>query len=121
MLQVGQLVISRQGRDKDRPYLILGIIDKLYVNLVDGDIRRLDYPKRKNIKHLQFTRQVASDIAQKLGNGEKVTNADIRQAISGLLAQLAEEREKEQGTSAPARDGWVFAEQARGQGGHKGL
>ncbi|MBC7342806.1 MAG: KOW domain-containing RNA-binding protein [Clostridia bacterium] len=103
MLQVGQLVVSRQGRDKDRPYLVLGFIDRLYVNLVDGDIRRLDRPKRKNIKHLQFTRQVARDIAQRLQNGEKVTNADIRQAIARLLAQLAEEKEKAaKTTSDPA-------------------
>ncbi|KKM12756.1 hypothetical protein SY88_01920 [Clostridiales bacterium PH28_bin88] len=88
--EVGQLVCSKAGRDKDRPYLVVKTIDDFFVYVVDGDIRRLDRPKRKNVKHLHVTKKVAPEIASRLNAGEAVTNAEIRQAISRLWAEQEE-------------------------------
>ncbi len=52
-LKPGQLVRSLAGRDKDKHYIVLQVLDDKYVFLVDGRSRTLARPKRKNIAHLQ--------------------------------------------------------------------
>ncbi|MEW6662793.1 MAG: RNA-binding protein [Bacillota bacterium] len=84
-IQPGQLVCSKSGRDKDRCYLVLKVIDQYFVHLVDGDVRKLDRPKRKNIKHLQVLPTTAGELAEKLKAGESITNAEVRQAISQTI------------------------------------
>jgi ribosomal protein L14E/L6E/L27E len=79
-LKKGQLVKSRAGRDKDKSYLVLKW-DHEFVYVVDGNIRRLQNPKKKNVRHLWYTDKVADIIHSKLEEGLKVTNADIRQAL----------------------------------------
>ena len=46
-LSTGQVVISTAGRDKDRKFVVLCIIDDHYVYISDGDIRKLEKPKKK--------------------------------------------------------------------------
>ncbi len=52
LLEVGQLVTSKRGRDLGRKYVVVGLYDQNHVQLADGFIRTLARPKRKNIKHL---------------------------------------------------------------------
>jgi len=53
---VGYLAYSIAGRDKDKIYLI--IKEELdYVWVVDGKVRSLDNPKRKNKKHIQIIKK----------------------------------------------------------------
>ncbi len=47
---IGQFVKSKAGRDKDRIFIIIEIVDEVYVRIVDGDLRRIESPKRKKIK-----------------------------------------------------------------------
>jgi ribosomal protein L14E/L6E/L27E len=46
-LMLGQLAKSIAGRDKGRYMVIIDIIDENYVYVVDGDLRRVEIPKRK--------------------------------------------------------------------------
>ena len=39
---IGQLVKSKAGRDKDRVFIIIAIIDEQYVLIADGDLRKTD-------------------------------------------------------------------------------
>jgi len=84
-LQPGQLVYSRAGRDGGRPFLIVSILDEKYVAIADGDLRRIDRPKKKNIKHLQVTQHIAAEISHKLQRGERVKNRELRAAIAALV------------------------------------
>ncbi len=52
-LQPGQLVRSLAGRDKGKHYLVLRELDHKHVLLVDGRIRSVNRPKKKNKAHLQ--------------------------------------------------------------------
>ena len=52
LLSVGQLVTSRAGRDSGRKYVVIGFDESGYVLVADGMIRKINRPKRKNIKHL---------------------------------------------------------------------
>lgn len=53
-LQVGSVVKSKAGRDKNR-FLIITQIQGDYVFVADGKIRKLEAPKQKNIKHISKT------------------------------------------------------------------
>jgi ribosomal protein L14E/L6E/L27E len=50
--EVGMLAVSKAGHDKDILYVIIRA-EKEYVYLVDGIIRTLNKPKKKNIKHIK--------------------------------------------------------------------
>ncbi|NMB19832.1 MAG: hypothetical protein GX979_03115 [Firmicutes bacterium] len=52
LLQVGQLVTSKRGRDSGRKYVVVKFYDDSHVDVADGSVRKLSRPKRKNIKHL---------------------------------------------------------------------
>lgn len=55
MIREGQIVISKAGRDINRKFVILKIIDENYVLISDGKLRKIDKPKLKKNKHLQKT------------------------------------------------------------------
>jgi large subunit ribosomal protein L14e len=78
---LGQVVVSKAGRDAGKMFVVTGLIDISYVFISDGDSRRLENPKKKKIKHLNTTTNVIEAIAQKISAGDKITNADIRKAL----------------------------------------
>ncbi|MDW7674587.1 MAG: KOW domain-containing RNA-binding protein [Bacillota bacterium] len=84
-IQLGQLVTSKAGRDKDKEYLVVKILDESFVYLVDGNLRKLKSPKRKNIKHVQATNIIAKELQQKLLNGDRIDDEGIRQLIVELM------------------------------------
>lgn len=84
---LGQVVISRAGRDAGKSFIIVNVIDNQFVEVADGDLRRLEKPKRKKIKHLNITDVTAEEIILKLKNSGKINNADIRKALANLKMQ----------------------------------
>jgi len=82
--QVGQFIRSKAGRDKDRIFIIIDKIDENYLLLVDGDLRKVESPKRKKIKHIASVDLASDDIKAKLLDGKKVTNLMIRREIEKL-------------------------------------
>lgn len=54
----GQVVRSKKGRDEGKVFLITEIIDKDFLYLVDGKLRKLDRPKKKKVKHLYIYKDV---------------------------------------------------------------
>lgn len=80
-LSPGQVVKSRAGRDKGRIFLIYQVIDDENVYIVDGDVRKLDKPKKKKIKHLIVYNTVISELKDKLENNTKINNAYIRKLL----------------------------------------
>ncbi|MDO4753919.1 MAG: hypothetical protein Q4A41_02830 [Bacillota bacterium] len=53
MLERGSVVISLSGRDKGRKMVVVEIIDEDYVLVADGDLRKIEKPKRKKRKHIK--------------------------------------------------------------------
>lgn len=82
--QVGQFIRSKAGRDKDRIFIIIDKIDENYLLLVDGDLRKVESPKKKKIKHIALVDLASDDIKTKLLEGKKVTNLMIRREIEKL-------------------------------------
>ena len=78
--QIGQIIKSKAGRDKDRLFVIIDIKGE-YVYLVDGDLRKLEKPKMKKIKHVQPTNNILESIREKIITDQKILNAEIRKTI----------------------------------------
>ncbi len=78
--EVGDIVISTAGRDKDRVYLIKEVEDN-HSLLVDGNFKKLQNPKRKRLKHLKHSGIKIESIAEKLLNDKKVFDTEIYSAI----------------------------------------
>ena len=55
-IEPGRVVISLAGRDEGRRFVVIEA-DEMYAMIVDGDLRKVDRPKKKKRKHLAATRQ----------------------------------------------------------------
>ena len=80
-IKVGSIVRSKAGRDKGDFFIVLAMDDN-YVYMANGDLRKVDQPKKKKLKHLQGTEQVSEFIINKLSQGNKVTNSEVRKALA---------------------------------------
>jgi len=74
-------VYSKAGRDKGKAFVVVGVIDDNNVYLADGDIRKIEKPKKKKIKHLETTDYFSLDLIEKLKNKQKITNSEIKKAL----------------------------------------
>lgn len=80
-VRVGHVVKSKAGRDKDKLFVVLGIVDENYVMIVDGKLRKLENPKKKKIKHLSLYNSIINDLSEKKAN-KTVNNAYIRKVLA---------------------------------------
>ncbi|MBP8594231.1 MAG: KOW domain-containing RNA-binding protein [Ruminococcus sp.] len=55
--QLGSVVKAQAGRDSGGFFAVVGLEEE-YCFIADGKSRKLECPKRKNIKHLSFTNSV---------------------------------------------------------------
>lgn len=78
---LGKVVHSKSGRDKDKYFIVIGIIDAEYVYISDGDLRKFEKPKKKKIKHLNFTNLVAEEIREAILSDGRVSNSKIRKFL----------------------------------------
>ena len=77
------LVVSTAGRDQGQLFYVIDA-DEQYVYLADGKSRRLEKPKRKKRKHIEQIPRTESRIAEKIRNGEKVLNSELRKELASL-------------------------------------
>ena len=75
-LQIGQIVIAKAGREKDRKLVIIGISDGFCL-LCDGKERPLEAPKRKNVRHIAPTHRILTGV-------EMATNRALRAALAAI-------------------------------------
>jgi len=89
-MSIADIVISTNGRDVGKRFIVIGI-DEEYSLIADGKGRRYESPKRKKSKHLKLENQADGLLAEKLQNGEKVTNNEIRRFLAGYAADQCSE------------------------------
>lgn len=78
---IGSLVKSRAGRDKGRFFVILSIQDENYVYIADGDLRKIERPKKKKLKHLDVSKRVLDEFLLKINNNQPNLNSELRKVI----------------------------------------
>ena len=72
----GDIVYSIAGRDSGSYFVVVAVEDN-YAFVCDGRSRKTDKPKKKKIKHLKTGFGHSDYIANKLSNGDKVTNSEL--------------------------------------------
>jgi large subunit ribosomal protein L14e len=84
---VGRACYSIAGRDKGRRFLIVREEeDAVYV--VDGDLRKMAAPKKKNIKHIRLEPVVFHELVEKLMAEAVIGDAEIRNWLSRKTEDL---------------------------------
>lgn len=79
-MEIGRAVRSVQGRDADRCFVILRVLDEQYVLMADGLTRKLAHPKKKKIKHLR-PKPVRMDNLEELQARNVLQDATIRKFL----------------------------------------
>ncbi len=81
----GHVVLSKAGRDKGKKFMVLSV-DKTdsYVYMADGNLRRVENPKKKKLRHLDLTGEVLEKLAVKMEEGKALQNSEIYKGIKML-------------------------------------
>ena len=78
IFEVGDIVCALAGRDKEKRFVVVGILDENYVFIADGKSRKIDSPKKKKIKHIEISSKAAN--LENLKDG-RFTNSILRKII----------------------------------------
>ncbi|GLC29793.1 KOW domain-containing RNA-binding protein [Clostridium omnivorum] len=81
---LGRVVFSKTGRDMGRKFIIVDTINENYVLIADGDLRKVEKPKKKKIKHLSISNKVIDSLKELILAGEKVSNSVIREFLQSV-------------------------------------
>lgn len=93
-ITIGSVVKCLAGREKNSFYVAVGIHDG-FVEIADGKERKLESPKRKNIKHISPTKTVIDT--------KELTNKKLRKLINEFITQSSVLADRQ-----PCEDGEVF-------------
>ena len=86
-LTIADVVISTAGRDQGQLFYVLEA-DDTYLMLANGKDRRIEKPKRKKRKHTNKVLRSETRVAQKLREGDKVLNSELRKDLAYLSREL---------------------------------
>ena len=96
--ELGRVVLSKQGHDKGKAFVVVGLTDDSYVLIADGQSRKLAKPKRKQAKHLIPQPYVAQDILQAIRKQAQTADSDIRKALKTYFNTCSRPQDKEEST-----------------------
>jgi len=89
-MNIADIVTSKNGRDAGKQFIVIGA-DNDYSLIADGKGRRYEKPKRKKNRHLEFVYKADSNIAERLTEGEKITNSEIRRFLASYATECRNE------------------------------
>ena len=92
-LEPGRVVLSKEGRDRGRYFIVLEVPDEAHVIMADGLSHKLQHPKKKNVKHVR-PKPVKLDLTQPFPSGH-LLDSDLRTFLEnhgfGLKRPLCKE------------------------------
>lgn len=92
--QIGQVVRVLRGREAGQYAVVIKKLDDRFVSLADGDKRKYDRPKKKNIHHIELTEYVSPEIQNSLLNTGRVTNGKLRFTIAKFVNEIVTDLKK---------------------------
>ncbi len=92
--RVGEVVCIHKGRDAGQYAIVIQLIDERFVLIADGDKRKFDRPKKKNIQHLECFDYISPEVRTSLLDTGKVTNGKLRWALGKFMEDVLEVLEK---------------------------
>ena len=91
-ISISDIIVSTAGRDQGKLFYVLRT-DGVYVLIANGKDRKLEHPKRKKLKHVRFVARTESRVANKLQNGEKVLNSELRKDLAAMSRPVQDQEE----------------------------
>ncbi len=88
-LNIADVVMSTAGRDQGKLFYVIGT-DPVYLTLANGKDRTLEKPKRKKRKHIQKVLRSETRVAEKLKQGDKVLNSELRRDLAYFSRDMQE-------------------------------
>jgi hypothetical protein len=88
--QVGQLVISKRGKDAGHRYVIVGFLgDKQKKRLALADALKFnaDRPRPKNPKHVESTPHVMNEVAVCVGAGKNINRGELCRFLESVCME----------------------------------
>ena len=86
-ITISDVVVSTAGRDHGEWFYVVNE-DPIYLFLANGKDRTLDKPKRKKRKHVQKVLRSETRVAEKLRQGDKVLNGELRRDLAFLAREM---------------------------------
>ena len=80
-IQKSDIILSTAGRDQGKLFYVIGT-EGVYVLIANGKERKLEHPKRKKLKHVRRVTRTNSRVAEKIANGDKVLNSELRRDLA---------------------------------------
>jgi ribosomal protein L14E/L6E/L27E len=85
VINIGDLVLSTAGRDRNVIFLVVDVIDN-FAYIVDGKTRKINSPKKKNIKHLERLNVTPLvGVIEKLHANKVVGNLSLKKQINNSV------------------------------------
>lgn len=94
--KIGQYVKVLRGRDRGKYAIIIRKVDDRFVMIADGDKRKFDQPKKKNLLHLQLMNAHSPEVVESIKETSRVSNGKLRYAIQKLM-ELEQQEAQEKG------------------------
>ena len=74
---VGQVVVSKRGKDAGQRYVIVGFLSDNRLALADGGKFNVSRPKLKNPKHVTPTTRVVNEILACIEAGKNINRGEL--------------------------------------------
>ena len=79
-LEVGRVARSKTGRDGGRLFVIISELDDDFVLIADGQLRKIDRPKKKRRRHLYALPTILPGI-----QSGQILDAEIRKLLKAAI------------------------------------
>ncbi len=92
--ELGQVVQILQGREAGQFAIVIEKLDSRFVLLADGDKRKYDRPKKKNVNHITCEDFISPEVQKSLLETGRVTNGKLRYAINKFVNEMLTDLKK---------------------------
>jgi len=94
--RLGQVVISKRGKDAGHVYVIVGFLGDKRLALADAKRYNVDRPKPKNPKHVKSAPHIIAEVAAQVEAGKNVDRGELCR----FLESACERKSKRRGRTA---------------------
>jgi large subunit ribosomal protein L14e len=91
---LGQVVQILQGREAGQYAIVIEKLDSRFVLLADGEKRKYDRPKKKNVNHIVCMDFISPEVQKSLLETGRVTNGKLRYAITKFVNEILADLKK---------------------------
>lgn len=92
--QLGQIARIINGRDSGQYAIIVRLENGPYIYLADGEKRKFDHPKKKNVQHIQLMHHISPEVQSSIKETGRVTNGKLRFALAKFRNESISEWKK---------------------------